>query len=489
MSRQQWSGTNNYHTLLATYVNQTTTHGIRKITSSRHPARKIFWIIVFLSSLSGCCYHCIYLIGNYASSPKVTITQEKDASFVEIMRILILSWLLFVKKTKELLQTVPPKLPTLVTSQKKTCSTKVPSISVIWLSLGVTKDNLSLYGHKAKDLIIQCTYNSKECWDNGTTFRVEISNVTSPIFGLCHTIAVKNNKTNEPMTIKKGGTTQGIRLTLNIEKEEYWDLISSEYGVRLLVHPQGTFPTLQRGGIIASPGRSVHIGVKRKFTSLLPGREGACTETFQDSRIIERLKLFNLDFDLKTLKYTYEKMVCPKIIRVAIIRSTQNQPIKNEDGNYDFSGFEAKRLELFLRALNLPFEIIDAEDKEYGRLLDNGSWTGLIGKIQQGLADLSINSVVVTEQKTSVVDFGPISDIDDVTFAIEKPGTYPKSLAFIRPYDYTVWIPTLILLLLMPWLLRFFLNIKHTYFYAFIMILGSFLGKFSFKTIIPRGSE
>ncbi|GFY67811.1 lig_chan-Glu_bd domain-containing protein [Trichonephila inaurata madagascariensis] len=174
-------------------------------------------------------------------------------------------------------------------------------------------------------------------------------------------------------------------------------------------------------------------------------------------------------------------MVCPKIIRVAIIRSTQNQPIKNEDGNYDFSGFEAKRLELFLRALNLPFEIIDAEDKEYGRLLDNGSWTGLIGKIQQGLADLSINSVVVTEQKTSVVDFGPISDIDDVTFAIEKPGTYPKSLAFIRPYDYTVWIPTLILLLLMPWLLRFFLNIKHTYFYAFIMILGSFLGKFSFK--------
>ncbi|GFQ90500.1 hypothetical protein TNCT_636251, partial [Trichonephila clavata] len=64
-------------------------------------------------------------------------------------------------------------------------------LSDTWLSLGVTKDNLSLYGHKAKDLIIQCTYNSKECWDNGTTFRVEISNVTSPIFGLCHTIAVK----------------------------------------------------------------------------------------------------------------------------------------------------------------------------------------------------------------------------------------------------------------------------------------------------------
>ncbi|GFR18824.1 uncharacterized protein TNCT_603431 [Trichonephila clavata] len=174
-------------------------------------------------------------------------------------------------------------------------------------------------------------------------------------------------------------------------------------------------------------------------------------------------------------------MVCPRIIRVAILRSNYNQPIKNEDGSYSFSGSSAKRLELFLKALNLPFEIVDTEDREYGRLLDNGTWTGLIGKIQHGLADLSINSVTVTEQKASVVDFGPISDTDDITFAIEKPGTYPKSLAFIRPYDYTVWIPTLIVLLLMPWALKFLLNIKYTYFNAFIMILGSFLGQFSFK--------
>lgn len=55
----------------------------------------------------------------------------------------------------------------------------------------------------------------------------------------------------------------GIRLTLNIEKELYWDLISPEYGVRILVHPQGTLPTLQKGGIILNPGKSVHIGIKR----------------------------------------------------------------------------------------------------------------------------------------------------------------------------------------------------------------------------------
>ncbi|XP_035222106.1 degenerin deg-1-like isoform X2 [Stegodyphus dumicola] len=99
---------------------------------------------------------------------------------------------------------------------------------------------------------------------------------------------------------------EGIRLTLNIERDQYWDLISSEFGVRLLVHPQGTYPTLQRGGIIVSPGRSVHIGVKRKVSRLLPGRERTCTETFEDSLLIPTLKAAGLDFDLSDIKYTYE---------------------------------------------------------------------------------------------------------------------------------------------------------------------------------------
>ncbi|GFU42100.1 hypothetical protein NPIL_351781 [Nephila pilipes] len=353
MSRHQWSGTNTYHSLLVTYVNQTTTHGVRKITSSRHPARKIFWIIVFLSSLSGCCYHCSYLIGNFASSPKVTITQEKDAAFVEFPSLTICNLNVIKKdyahsyfemasirkKNKGAAGNNGTKVAnSCYQSEEDLLSQSAIDLSDTWLSLGVTKDNLSLYGHKAKDLIIQCTYNSKDCWENGTSFRVDISNVTSPIFGLCHTIAVKNNKTNQPITIKKGGTTQGIRLTLNIERAEYWDLISSEYGVRLLVHPQGTFPTLQRGGIIASPGRSVHVGVKRKFTRLLPGSEGACTENFQDSQITERLKSMNLDFDLKSLKYTYEhcNTVCQNTLLFSKCGCLDEQPTRTSMAKWRF---------------------------------------------------------------------------------------------------------------------------------------------------------
>ena len=79
----------NYHRLMSYYVNQTTTHGVRRISSSKNPGRRIFWVCVFLSSLSTCLYHCSYLIMNYNSNPKVTITEEKDAYSVEFPAVTI----------------------------------------------------------------------------------------------------------------------------------------------------------------------------------------------------------------------------------------------------------------------------------------------------------------------------------------------------------------------------------------------------------------
>lgn len=54
----------------------------------------------------------------------------------------------------------------------------------------------------------------------------------------------------------------GLRLTLNIERSEYLDIISPEFGARLLIHPLGTAPTLERGGIILSPGSKSYISIR-----------------------------------------------------------------------------------------------------------------------------------------------------------------------------------------------------------------------------------
>lgn len=49
-------------------------------------------------------------------------------------------------------------------SEDELLSESAIDLSDSWLHLGVTKDNLSRFGHQAADLIIQCTYNSNNCF-------------------------------------------------------------------------------------------------------------------------------------------------------------------------------------------------------------------------------------------------------------------------------------------------------------------------------------
>ncbi|GIY09229.1 lig_chan-Glu_bd domain-containing protein [Caerostris darwini] len=62
-----------------------------------------------------------------------------------------------------------------------------------------------------------------------------------------------------------------------------------------------------------------------------------------------------------------------------------------------------------------------------------------------------------------------------MTFLIEKPGAYPTSLAFIRPFDSALWNLTLAVLFLMPLVMKLLLSTKDTYIHMFLKLLGSVL--------------
>ncbi|GIY31886.1 lig_chan-Glu_bd domain-containing protein [Caerostris extrusa] len=99
----------------------------------------------------------------------------------------------------------------------------------------------------------------------------------------------------------------------------------------------------------------------------------------------------------------------------------------------------------------------------------------MMGQIQKGEADLAFNSISITESRNTVADFSTIYAIDDMTFIIEKPGAYPTSLAFIRPFDSTLWNITLVILFLMPLVMKLLLSTKDTYIHMFLKLLGSVL--------------
>ena len=54
----------------------------------------------------------------------------------------------------------------------------------------------------------------------------------------------------------------GIKLTLNLEVDEYVKNFASGYGVRVVIHEPGTFPLPAEEGMTLSPGYETSIGLK-----------------------------------------------------------------------------------------------------------------------------------------------------------------------------------------------------------------------------------
>lgn len=81
----------------------------------------------------------------------------------------------------------------------------------------------------------------------------------SPRYGLCHSLTLNS----EERISVKSGVGMGLQMTMNIERSEYLDIVSGEYGTRLVVHAVGSRPSLDTGGIILKPGSKTYIAVKQ----------------------------------------------------------------------------------------------------------------------------------------------------------------------------------------------------------------------------------
>ncbi|GBM27177.1 hypothetical protein AVEN_9847-1 [Araneus ventricosus] len=148
---------------------------------------------------------------------------------------------------------------------------------------------------------------------------------------------------------------------------------------------------------------------------------------------------------------------------------------KNEDGSINLSGIMGRYLHVIMKAMDVPYEVIMPKDQEWGRLSSDGNWTGMIGMLQKGEADLAIHFLSITEQRAHVVDFSPVYKTEDVTFAIKKPGRIPTSMAFIHPFQYSIWTMILILIVLMPLAFRILFRTKYVYSKILLIILGALL--------------
>lgn len=117
---------------------------------------------------------------------------------------------------------------------------------------------------------------------------------------------------------------------------------------------------------------------------------------------------------------------------------------KDENGRTRLSELEGQFMTTVLDAFGPNYEVVRPEDNQYGRREDDGNFTGMIGMVQRGEADLAFSILRMSIQRYEVVDFSKSYAMESMKFVIKKPGNITPVFAFLQPFDVRIWVGILI---------------------------------------------
>ncbi|XP_064651985.1 degenerin unc-8-like [Lineus longissimus] len=137
-------------------------------------------------------------------------------------------------------------------------------------TLRPTREELRNYGHQGKDMMIQCSFDKNTC--SFTDFK----RINNAKYGNCYSFNVEQPGKFIKKT-SRFGSQYGLRLTVNVESEEYVGMYAPETGIRVVIHPYDATPFPEDQGVSAPTGKATSIGIRKRRVSRLGTPWGECT--------------------------------------------------------------------------------------------------------------------------------------------------------------------------------------------------------------------
>ncbi|GFY51063.1 putative glutamate receptor [Trichonephila inaurata madagascariensis] len=128
-----------------------------------------------------------------------------------------------------------------------------------------------------------------------------------------------------------------------------------------------------------------------------------------------------------------------------------------------------------MNKLGMDYEIVIPEDGEFGRELAFGNWSGLIGMLHRGEADMAVANLGIYENRFRTIDFGFPYFMDSLTFAIMRQSNQRKIFSFLRLFDSSIWMSILISLIISAIVIYFILKARETFINVFVSLFGNIL--------------
>lgn len=169
----------------------------------------------------------------------------------------------------------------------------------------------------------------------------------------------------------------------------------------------------------------------------------------QDSRNVDQKIAEVNSTNFLTTAFIWDRRTNLSGIHLNIVYHNRPPYIIKENSTSDLTGIF---FEIFLslhQALAFTFTLIEQDDDVKGSLQSNGSYNGLLGKIQGGMANWSIAEFSFTEERNKVFDFSiPLID-DPKKIVTRQPSEDFDTSSYFIVFNIYFWLVLMILALLL----------------------------------------
>ncbi|XP_022686275.1 glutamate receptor 2-like [Varroa jacobsoni] len=115
--------------------------------------------------------------------------------------------------------------------------------------------------------------------------------------------------------------------------------------------------------------------------------------------------------------------------------------LRDNFGRKTLTGLTGHMLHFIIGSMDMKYDVVFPNDRQWGTLLPNGSWTGMIGDLTRNYADIAVGPFVMTQDEAAVaIPSLPYADEDLVILSGVDKEHESNVYGYITTMDYQVWL-------------------------------------------------
>ena len=138
------------------------------------------------------------------------------------------------------------------------------------------------------------------------------------------------------------------------------------------------------------------------------------------------------------------------------------------NGSYSYDGYIHELWQSVALRLGLRYRIVPLLSGAFGSLDDNGTWTGMVGELAYGRADIALTWINIRHDRATVIDYIDAAPIDQLQyeFFIRRGSGEAHSISsavssLLKPFDANVWWALIASVFVLSVVLRLTVRLSH----------------------------